>query len=148
MFAPWHPIPDDNLEMPQLSISTRGTSLRIHWQPTWQGAPCFDIVFAKGLASLLVIDESTFGSFKSDLWPTASERFAPSPKHGHAWHAWREEDPQRRNLYGDLGKLNYQHVTSYLFTGGDIVLLVDIGDCLPVVELLPPNKSLERTRDR
>jgi hypothetical protein len=146
MFMPWRPIPDDDLDMPRLSISTRATSLQIHWRPTWKNAPCFDIVFAKGLASLLVLDESTFASFKSDLWPTAPGRFAPSPRQGQSWHAWREEDPQRRDHYGDLGRLNYQQVTSYLFTGGDIVLLVDIGDCLPVVELLPPNKSLERTR--
>ena len=134
MYRPWIPLLEraDRAPFPQLSWSVQGRSVLVHWQEMFAPMQRFDIAFDAGLAGLVAIDESTYASTRGYGLPGPdafdATDFAPLP-----WSAWKVEASPRGALYGDLGSLVYRQVDSYCFYGGNVVLLIDVADCLPRV---------------
>jgi len=49
---------------------------------------------------------------------------------------WVEENSTRIELYGELGKVNYERLNSYYMVGQEVVLVIDAGR-EPTVSELP-----------
>ena len=134
MYRPWIPLLEraDRAPFPQLSWSVQGRSVLVHWQEMFAPMQRFDIAFDAGLAGLVAIDESTYASTRGYGLPGPdafdATDFAPLP-----WSAWKVEASPRGALYGDLGSLVYRQVDSYYLSGGNVVLLIDVADCIPRV---------------
>jgi len=120
---------------PQLTWSGRGRSLLVHWETNFAPIQRFDIGFDDALAGLVAIDESTYASTRDYGLPGPDEfdgtDFAALP-----WFVWKEEDSTRASLYGDLGSITYRKIDSYFFYGGDVVLLIDVADCVPRISVV------------
>jgi hypothetical protein len=134
MYLPWQPVEGRHLDAPDLDISCSGTGVRIEWHSLAGTGPSFEIVFQRGLAGLLIVDESSYMS--SDLGLPVPSQFADAAAPRLPWPAWYESESPRMALYGDLGRLIYTQITSYYLVGGDVALLLDIADCEPAIKLL------------
>jgi hypothetical protein len=140
MYRPWSPLESVRVQLadrpfPQLAWSVQGRSVLIHWTETFGPATCFDIAFDNGLAGLIAVDESTYASVRSYGLPAPDQfdapDFTPLP-----WPVWREVNSGRAKLYGDLGGLSYTALDSYWFSGGNVVLLIDVADCMPRITVV------------
>jgi len=135
MYRPWIPLNDllkraGRAPFPQLSWSVQGRSVLVHWKETFAPMQQFDIAFDDGLAGLVAIDESTYASTRAYGLPGPDE-FDASDFAPLSWPAWKEEASARAALYGDLGSLVYRKVDSYFLCGGNVILLIDVADCVP-----------------
>lgn len=140
MYKPWKPAGRIFKAHPQIDWKVEQRSVVLSWTE-WLDNQCqfeMEIVFENGLAGLLCLDESTYQT-ACDLGAPQeseldSEGFEPLP-----WPAWKSEQNYRKRLYGALGELNYTDIYTYFLVGSDTVLLIDIADSEPTINIKQNN---------
>jgi hypothetical protein len=92
------------------------------------------ISFEGGIAGVFAIDESTYSTTEGIGIPGEEEfdakDFEPLP-----WSAWKSERNYRKHLYGILGDVSYRDLYTYYFVGSETVLLLDIADSEPEIDV-------------
>lgn len=136
MYKPWKPVDRILKTHPQIDWKVENRSVVLSWTE-WLDNQCqfeMEIKFENGLAGLLSLDESTYQTASDLGMPLDSELdsggFEPLP-----WPAWKSKLNYRKHLYGALGELNYTDFYSYYFVGSETVLLLDIADSEPKINV-------------
>lgn len=138
MYKPWKPLDRLFTPHPYLEWQVHDRTLMLTWSE-WFDNECrfrMEVRFENGLAGLFCFDESVYQTAEDALGVPAEteldwKNFSPIP-----WPAWISEPNYRKHLYGDLGELFYDIVYSYYIVGSETVLLFDIADSEPVVNVI------------
>jgi hypothetical protein len=136
MYVKWIPITGVKLDMPQLQLTVSGASLTIGWKSTFGQGANLSIHFDGAVAGMIVLDESTLFGIPDLGMPLPSE-FDEGGDTGESCFAWRESDSARKVRYGQYGADHYKRLDSYYLYGGNILVLADIYDCVPVINVVP-----------
>lgn len=125
MYKPWTPLGQlVKGDFPGFELSTKGRSLTVH-RYVWRDRICVDgirIHFEQSIAGLYLIDESVEGTTN---YSVLAADFDNSDATWRGCELWREENSSRIELYGELGRINYERLNSYYMVGQDVVLVVD-----------------------
>ncbi|NYZ63487.1 hypothetical protein [Luteimonas deserti] len=102
----------------------------------WRAGTCFfalEFFFPNAVAGMYLWDESgeALEGIEPDIGGFEGGRGA------YDYPVWVDHSGSRLDLYGDLGRMQYQRLDSYLFVGQSIVILLDVADVEPVVRALP-----------
>ena len=101
----------------------------------WRDRVCVGgmrIHFEQSVAGLYVVDESVEVTTNYSAVPSEFDNSDPTWR---GCELWLEENSSRIELYGELGKVNYERLNSYYMVGQDVVLVVDAEDEPIVSEL-------------
>lgn len=90
------------------------------------------IHFEQSVAGLYLVDESVEVTTHYSAVPA---EFDNSDSTWRGCELWLEENSSRIELYGELGKVNYERLNSYYMVGQTVVLVVDAEDEPIVSEL-------------
>ncbi len=136
MYKPWLPIDRILSTHPVIDWRVDNRSLILTWKEWKNNKSQFEmeIRFDDGIAGVLCLDESTYQTTRGlgipDEHELDCEGFQPLP-----WPAWRSELNYRKSLYGELGEITYKEMYSYYFVGSETVLLLDIADAEPLINV-------------
>jgi hypothetical protein len=90
------------------------------------------IHFEQSIAGLYVVDESVEVTANYSAVPSVFDNSDPTWR---GCELWLEENSSRIELYGELGRANYERLNSYYMVGQDVVLVVD-AESEPIVSEL------------
>ncbi|MGS0893835.1 hypothetical protein ACVBGC_15050 [Burkholderia stagnalis] len=140
MYKPWKPLGKIvKGDCPSFELTIKGRSLTVN-RHVWRERICASgmrLNFQHGVAGFYLIDESVEVTSNYSLLP---REFDNSVATWRGCELWIEENSARIELYGALGKVNYQKLNSYYMIGQDVVLVVDAETEPTVIEL--PTTSL------
>lgn len=140
MYKPWRPLGEIvKGDRPGFELTIRGRSLTVD-RHVWRERICISgmcLNFQHSVAGFYLIDESV--EVTSNYSPLPQE-FDHSDAAWRGCEMWVEENSARIDLYGELGKANYEKLHSYYMVGQDVVLVIDAEREPTVVEL--PASSL------
>jgi hypothetical protein len=134
MFRPWKPVDHRLRTYPSLSWKIENLSVTIHWEE-WRNQVCefrMKIHFADGLVGHLAADESIH--FAAPFFPS-EEVLIHDSETELPWPAWVSDKNFRLPLYTDYAASIYNSLVSYYFHGSETVLLLDINDAEPEIEI-------------
>jgi hypothetical protein len=135
MYRPWKPLGEVlKGDWPGFELTTKGRSLTVD-RYVWRNQVCVGgmrIHFEQSIAGLYVVDESVEVTANYSAVPSVFDNSDPTWR---GCELWLEENSSRIELYGELGKVNYERLNSYYMVGQDVVLVVD-AESEPIVSEL------------
>lgn len=134
MFRPWNPIKRRLRTHPSLSWKIDDLSVTINWEE-WRNQVCefsMRIHFADGLVGHIATDESIH--FVAPYFPSEDNLINDAGVE-LPWPAWISDKNYRLPLYTEYATTIYKSVVSYYFHGSETVLLLDINDSEPEIEI-------------
>lgn len=135
MYKPWKPFGElVKGDWPGFDLTIKGRSLTVT-RHVWRDRICISGMRLnfQHVAGFYVIDESV--AVTSNYSPLPQE-FDNSDATWRGCEMWVEENSTRIELYGELGKVNYERLNSYYMVGQEVVLVIDAGR-EPTVSELP-----------
>ncbi|MBB3261286.1 hypothetical protein [Paraburkholderia sp. WP4_3_2] len=135
MYRPWKPLGKIvKGDWPGFDLKIKGRSVAVN-RHVWRDRICISgmqLNFQHSVAGFYLIDESVEVTSNYSPIPQA---FDNSDAAWRGCEMWVEENSPRIELYGELGKVNYERLNSYYMVGQDVVLVVDAEREPTVIEL-------------
>ncbi|WP_290886407.1 hypothetical protein [Arenimonas sp.] len=139
MFRQWRPLGEELGTFPGLDVEVRGREVTVVWDEWVNGVCVFRMraAFGPSLASLRIWDESSVGFDPQP--PVADSEFDPNEP-GH-YNAHVEHASAVLESYNEYARMMYKRIDRYFLWGQEIVVMLDIADCDPVVTIEVPRAA-------